>query len=96
MNKLGFLLLAALSATSALAGEVGAQYPQLANLNSANLAFASVDTGVSTNWTRAPVSDHASADQIAELQHLNAQIDARISEDLEQRIAEKLQLTFAN
>ena len=95
MNKFVFLLLAALSAKSALAGEVGAQYPQLANLNSANLAFASVDTGVSTNWTSAPISEKASADQVAELQQLNAQIDAQISEDLEQRIAEKMELTFA-
>ncbi len=93
MKKYGFLLLAAISATSALAGEVDAQYPQAA---SATLAFATVDNGVSTSWTSTPINVKASADHIAQLQDLNAQIDAQVSEDLEQRIAEKMELSFAN
>jgi hypothetical protein len=96
MKKAVFLLLAALSAKSALAGEVGAQNPQFANSKSQDLVVAIVDTGVSTSWTSTPLSNKALADRNEQLQQSIDEINAQISEDLEQRIAQKLDLTFAN
>jgi predicted RNA methylase len=48
MNKLGFLLLAALASKGALASEVGAPFPQLAN-TTAILAVAIAETGASSS-----------------------------------------------
>lgn len=91
MKKTVFLLLAALSAKSALAGEVGAQDPQFA-VNT----LAVVETGVITSWTSTPISNKATADRKEQLQQSIEKINAQVSEDLEQRIARKLELSFAN
>lgn len=93
MKKTVFLLLAAFSATSALAGEVDAQNPQVASSTS-GMTVAIADTGVSTSWTRAPVSVKALADRSEQLQNLNDDISAWVSADLERRIAQKLELSF--
>lgn len=91
MKKTVFLLLAALSAKSALAGEVGARDPQFA-VNT----LAVVETGVSNIWTSTPISNKALADRNEQLQESIEKINAQVSEDLEQRIAQKLELSFAN
>lgn len=96
MKKLGFLLLAAIGATSAFAGEVGAQDPQFARTSFTNMVVAIADTGVSTRWTSTPTDREASTAQIAQLQELNRKIDVQISENLEKRIAEKMELSLTN
>lgn len=94
MNKLGFLLLAAFSATSALAGEVGAPNLQLATAVNPTVAIA--DTGVSTSLMSTSFSNKASADRLELIENFNDQISAQVSEDLEQRIAQKLKMTLSH
>lgn len=76
MNKLGFLLLAALASKGALASEVGAPFPQLAN-TTAVLAVAIAETGVSASLALEPNDEATSAPQH---QELDAYTDAALKE----------------
>jgi hypothetical protein len=96
MNKLGFLLLVAVASTDALASEVGAQFPQLAN-STAVLAAAIAETGVSASVATAPNDKANSAMQHpidaytqAALEQLSTELRMRIMGDLNDRTANDL------
>lgn len=91
MKKLGFLLLAMFASKGAIAAEVGAPFPQLANTN-AVLAVAIAETGTSaTGWALEPISkdtantQHATLNDYAEvtLEKLTLTTRERILSQLE-------------
>ena len=96
MNKLGFLLLALVASKGALATEVGAPFPQLAN-TTAVLAVAIAETGTSaTGWALEPMvendtkaTQHATLNEYAEvtLEKLSLTMRERFLSQLESRYA---------
>ena len=92
MKKPGFLLLALLASKGALANEVGAPFPQLAN-TTAVLAVAIAETGTSsTSWALEPnvmdntATQHDSLNTYAEvaLEKLTLTLRERILTQLEE------------
>lgn len=96
MNKLGFLLLAAFASKGALAGEVGAPFPQLAN-STAVLAVAIAETGASASLAMEPndeansVMQHQQLDAYTAtaLDEISVNFQERVFDDLEERIASR-------
>lgn len=89
MNKFGFLLLAALAPTGALASEVGATFPQLAN-STALIAVAIAETGASASLAFEPDSDVINATQHSHLYSYTEQAYEALSTELEARILEEV------
>lgn len=89
MKNLSFLLLATFASTSALAGEVGATYPQLAN-SSAEVAVAIAETGAS----RAPAYDMelnvAASTQYSPLEHYIENAYQELMLDIQNRIQDRV------
>lgn len=89
MRKIGFLLLAACASTNALASEVGATFPQLAN-STALMAVAIAETGASASLAIEPdrevmpVTQHSPLDRYVEnaYEELTSQIEYKILNDL--------------
>ena len=85
MNKLAVLLLAALASKGALAGEVGAKTPHVAE--SVTLAYATTDAGTNpSEWAIGPVNTPATTaqhNQITEVaERLNAQVTSKLAVEL--------------
>jgi hypothetical protein len=94
MNKLGFLLLAALASKGALASEVGAPFPQLAN-TTAVLAVAIAETGASSSLAVEPKQEVKEATQHAPLHTYTESALEEMAVDLEQRILQDLAARYA-
>jgi hypothetical protein len=94
MNKLGFLLLAAFASNGALASEVGAPFPQLAN-TTAVLAVAIAETGASSSLAVEPEQDVKEAIQHAPLHTYTESALEEMAVDLEQRILQGLAARYA-
>jgi len=95
MNKLGFLLLAALASKGALASEVGAPFPQLAN-TTAVLAVAIAETGASSSLTVEPEQDVKEANQHATLHSYTESALEEMAVDFEQRVLQDLEARYAS
>lgn len=86
MNKLGFLLLAAVASKGALASEVGAPFPQLAN-STAILAVAIAETGASSSLAIfEPEAPEAAATLHETQQRYIDRAMEQIAHEVEQRI----------
>ncbi len=86
MNKFGFLLLAAFASTNALASEVGAPFPQLAN-STALVAVAIAETGASASLVRQPDIDVVqSTTQHSPLDTYIAEAYEQLATDIEERV----------
>lgn len=94
MNKLGFLLLAALASKGALASEVGAPFPQLAN-TTAVLAVAIAETGASSSLAVEPEQEVKEATQHSPLHTYTESALEEMAVDLEQRILQDLTARYA-
>lgn len=90
MKKLGFLLLAALASKGALANEVGALFPQLAN-STAVSAVAIAETGVSSSLAFLPTNQNTTTQRAANLNDYVENAVNEISSDLKQRILSTLE-----
>jgi hypothetical protein len=93
MNKLGFLLIAALASKGALASEVGAPFPQLAN-TTALMAVAIAETGASSSLAVEPeqvieANQHTPLHTYTEsaLEEMAVDLEKRILQDLSDRYA---------
>lgn len=93
MNKLGFLLLAALASKGALASEVGAPFPQLAN-STAVLAVAIAETGASSSLTVEPEQEVKTANQHIPLHNYTESALEEMAVDFEQRVIQDLELRY--
>ena len=93
MNKLGFLLLAALASKGALASEVGAPFPQLAN-STAVLAVAIAETGASSSLTVEPEQEVKMANQHIPLHNYTESALEEMAVDFEQRVIQDLELRY--
>lgn len=89
MNKLGFLLLAAFASKGALASEVGAPFPQLAN-STAVLAVAIAETGASASLAFEPNEEAASLTQQQQLDTYTEMALTEMSQNLRSRILDNL------
>lgn len=86
MNKLAFILLAVVASKGALAGEVGANTPNITE--TVTLAYVVTDAGTSENdWAIGPVKTPATKTQhnqmASVLEKLNKDINQKVSQDLE-------------
>lgn len=95
MNKLGFLLIAALASKGALASEVGAPFPQLAN-TTAVLAVAIAETGASSSLAVEPEHDVKEVNQHAPLHTYTESALEEMAVGLEQRILQDLSARYAS
>jgi hypothetical protein len=95
MNKLGFLLLATLASKGALASEVGAPYPQLAN-STAVLAVAIAETGASSSLAIEPEQDVNTVNQHVPLHSYTENALEAIAVDYEQRVLQDWEARFAS
>lgn len=86
MKQLVLVLLVALAANGALAGEVGALNPQLATVNFTTLDVAIAETGTSTGWAIEPFNSMATAHQVADLKNRVELINSTVNSDLEAAI----------
>lgn len=75
--------------------EVGAPYPQLANSAPHGFVVASVETGASTSWATRPVNKLASFKQTKEFEIHVGGFDAKLSQELDSLISEKLESLIA-
>ena len=82
-------LLLAVSLDGAV-GDVGAPYPQLAVPVTQNLAVASAETGASRSWAAQP-GPLASLKQTQEFEMVVEGFDAKLSQELDHLIAQKLE-----
>lgn len=89
MNKLGFLLLAAVASKGAMASEVGAPFPQLAN-STAVLAVAIAETGASASLALEP-NDEANSTQHQQLDAYTKTALDEISQNFQARVLSTLQ-----
>jgi predicted RNA methylase len=94
MNKLGFLLLAAFASNGALASEVGAPFPQLAN-TTAVLAVAIAETGASSSLAVEPKQEVKEATQHAQLHTYTENALEEMAVSLEQQILQDLAARYA-
>lgn len=94
MNKLGFLLIAAFASNGALASEVGAPFPQLAN-TTAVLAVAIAETGASSSLAVEPEQEVKEANQHAPLHTYTESALENMAVDFEQRVIEDLESRYA-
>jgi hypothetical protein len=95
MNKLGFLLLAALTSKGALASEVGAPFPQLAN-STALIAVAIAETGASSSLAVEPEQEVTMAHQHVPLHSYTENALEEIAVDYERRVLQDLETRFAS
>jgi hypothetical protein len=93
MNKLGFLLLAALTSKGALASEVGAPFPQLAN-STAVIAVAIAETGASSSLAVEPEQDVKTVHQHIPLHSYTENALEEIAVNYEQRLIQDLETRF--
>ena len=94
MNKFGFLLLATLASNGALASEVGAPFPQLAN-TTAVLAVAIAETGASSSLAVEPKEDSLEVIQQANLHSYTENALDELATDFEQRVLSDLVARYA-
>lgn len=94
MKKLGFLLLAALASKGAMASEVGAPFPQLAN-STAILAVAIAETGASSSWAliEPEALEAAATSHEAQQRYLDRAME-QIAHEVEQRIYMNMEQYF--
>ena len=90
MNKLGFLLVAVFASKGALASEVGAPFPQLAN-SPAVLAVAIAETGASSSLAVKPEQDVTKAKQFLPLHDYIEVTRAEMAATFEKQILQKLE-----
>lgn len=94
MNKLGFLLLAALVSKGALASEVGAPFPQLSN-STALPAVAVAETGASSSLALDVDSDDSATTQHASLNTYVENALNAIAYDYERRLLRNFEYRVA-
>jgi hypothetical protein len=93
--KLAVALGLALFASSALASEVGAPYPQSAVKSDSKLTLALAEQGAGTSWTVEPIEFKATAHQTAKLNKRIESMNAEVSAKLDALIASKLEQSIA-
>jgi hypothetical protein len=89
--KLAVALSLAFVASSALASEVGAPYPQSVVESDSNLTLALAEQGAGTSWAVEPIEFKATAHQTAKLNKRMESMNAEVSAKLDALIADKLQ-----
>lgn len=88
--KLAAIVLA-LFATSTLASEVGAPYPQSVEKSEVKLTLALAEQGAGTSWTVEPIEFEATAHQTAKLNKRIESMNAEVSSKLNALIADELE-----
>ncbi len=88
--KLLAVLSLALCASSVLASEVGAPYPQSADKSDSKLTLALAEQGAGTSWAVEPIEFKATAHQTAKLNKRIESMNAEVSVKLDALIANKL------
>lgn len=98
MKYIGFLLLATCASINAMASEVGATFPQLAN-STALTVVAIAETGASASLAIEPDNDVIYATQHSSLDVYTANAYEELAAEIEQRVLQELSLystTLAN
>lgn len=86
----------ALAASSVLASEVGAPYPQSVEKSDSDLTLALAEQGAGTSWAVEPIKFEATAHQTAKLSQRIDSMNAEVSEKLNAVIANKLEQSLSN
>ncbi len=86
----------ALAAQGAMASEVGATNPKGAEQTGKTVELALADKGAGASWSVEPLTFQATAHQTAELNTAVEKMNAKVSTDLDARIAEKLAQSLSN